>query len=50
MAEWIVDAASPTTTPHADLSTTADAYAHLTPAMQRRAAERMARILGSASG
>ncbi|HEY5628386.1 MAG TPA: tyrosine-type recombinase/integrase [Candidatus Limnocylindrales bacterium] len=35
---------------HADLSTTADVYAHLTPAMQRRAAQRMDRILGAASG
>ena len=34
---------------HADLSTTADVYAHLTPAMQRRAAERMDRILGAAA-
>lgn len=32
---------------HADLSTTADVYAHLTPAMQKRAAERMDRILGA---
>jgi integrase len=31
---------------HADLSTTADIYAHLTPAMLRRSAERMDGILG----
>lgn len=31
---------------HADLSTTADVYAHLTPAMLERAAARMDRILG----
>jgi integrase len=31
---------------HADLSTTADVYAHLTPAMLERAAVRMDRILG----
>lgn len=31
---------------HADLATTADAYAHLTPAMLDRAADRMEAILG----
>jgi hypothetical protein len=31
---------------HADLSTTADVYAHLTPAILERAAGRMDRILG----
>jgi integrase len=32
---------------HADFATTADVYAHLTPAMLDRAAERMSEILGS---
>jgi integrase len=31
---------------HADLSTTADIYAHLTPAIQERTAARMDAILG----
>jgi integrase len=30
---------------HADLGTTADVYAHLTPVMARRAAERMDTVL-----
>ena len=34
---------------HADLSTTADVYAHLTPAMRERAAARMDRILAPRS-
>jgi integrase len=32
---------------HADFATTADTYAHLTPAMLDRAAERMDAILGA---
>jgi hypothetical protein len=35
---------------HADFATTADVYAHLTPAMLDRAAERMEAILGVCSG
>ncbi len=35
---------------HADLSTTADVYAHLTPAMLERGAGRMDRILASRTG
>jgi integrase len=34
---------------HADLSTTADVYAHLTPAMLERAAARMDELLGAGS-
>jgi integrase len=36
---------------HADISTTANVYAHLTPKIQQRSAERMDAILrGSATG